>query len=126
VRVAAVRLWIAVPLFLAVALAPETSDACPVCMSNREASRLAYLGTTIFLSALPLMMVGSGVFWLRRRILEAEQSWPAREPQPDFLGASLEPAALEEEEPSPAAAVPRDPPRSGDSLERATELQAGT
>lgn len=54
---------------LAFALAtlwPALAQACPVCFSLSPRSRWAFLGTTIFLSLLPLGMIGGGLWWLRR------------------------------------------------------------
>jgi len=50
------------------ALAPELARACAVCGAgaNEDESRVAYLLTTVALSALPLGMLGGFAFWLRR------------------------------------------------------------
>ncbi len=58
-------------------LAPRVSLACAVCMSGREeASRWAFIGTTVALSLLPLSLVGGMIWWIRRRLrqLEAEEA----------------------------------------------------
>ncbi len=58
-------------------LAPRVSFACAVCMSGREeASRWAFIGTTVALSLLPLSLVGGMIWWIRRRLrqLEAEEA----------------------------------------------------
>jgi hypothetical protein len=62
-----VRLWLTAGVAIAVWLAPQLSDACAVCFSARDENRQAFTITTAFLTALPLLMVGSLVFWLRRR-----------------------------------------------------------
>ncbi len=59
------RSWIIAAVFLAGVLAPEASDACAVCFSGRDENRLAFTTTTVFLTALPLVMIGSVVGWLR-------------------------------------------------------------
>lgn len=41
--------------------------ACAVCGVGLEESRLAFILTTIFLSLLPLTMIGGTLLWLRRR-----------------------------------------------------------
>ncbi len=47
--------------------------ACPVCFAAKnEANRKAFLATTVFMSALPLLMVGAGAWWVARRIRENE------------------------------------------------------
>jgi hypothetical protein len=64
---------------LALFLVPVTAQACPVCFSgNGEENRAAFLFTTIFLTSLPLAMIGGVVWWLRRRLLETERERPAR------------------------------------------------
>ena len=60
-------------------LAPRVSLACAVCMSGREeASRWAFIGTTVALSLLPLCLVGGMVWWIRRRLRELEAAEQAR------------------------------------------------
>ena len=41
--------------------------ACAVCFDPREENRIAFLATTVFLSLVPLGMVGGLGLWLRRR-----------------------------------------------------------
>lgn len=52
---------------------PETVAACPVCFSATEENRLAFLGTTVFLSLLPLGMVAGAGLWIRRRSKERDE-----------------------------------------------------
>ena len=57
-------------LFLAV---PEAAEACSVCGAAQDDSvREAFLVTTVFLSVLPLLLVGGFAWWLRRRIRELD------------------------------------------------------
>jgi hypothetical protein len=51
------------------ALAPELARACAVCGAgaNDDGSRMAYLLTTLGLSALPLGLLGGFALWLRRQ-----------------------------------------------------------
>jgi hypothetical protein len=60
------------------ALSPELARACAVCGAgvSDDQSRLAYLATTIGMSALPLALFGGFVLWLRHRAKKAR-------PQPD-------------------------------------------
>lgn len=53
-----------------VAVLPEAAHACPVCFDPREENRFAFLATTIFLSLVPLGMVGGVGMWLRKRARE--------------------------------------------------------
>ena len=55
------------------ALAPTTSWACAVCFTGDEATVAAFIGTTVFLSLLPLMLIGGGVWWLWRRARRCEE-----------------------------------------------------
>ncbi len=56
-------------LLVALLLAPQLGQACAVCFSSSDENRLAFSVTTVFLTALPLVMIGSFVFWLRQRVL---------------------------------------------------------
>lgn len=63
-----VRAAAAPALALALLLAPRASEACSKCLSGRsEATKLAYILTTVFMSALPLLAIGGGAWWLARR-----------------------------------------------------------
>ncbi len=43
------------------------AHACAVCVTASERSRLAFFVTTIFLTLLPLALIGAGLYWLARR-----------------------------------------------------------
>jgi len=48
-------------------LGPAVAHACAVCgAGGADRSQSAFFDTTIFLSLLPLGMIGGGVLWLRR------------------------------------------------------------
>ena len=72
--------WQARIAALAVALlgaAPRAAEACSACTVGRDdETRFAFLATTVFLSVLPLAMVGGLLWWLRRRAraLEARRA----------------------------------------------------
>ena len=52
----------------AVLLVPRLAAACAVCFTGRaDETRIAFLVTTVLLSALPILLIGSLVCWLRRR-----------------------------------------------------------
>jgi hypothetical protein len=54
---------------------PVTALACPVCFAgNGEESRTAFLTTTIFMTSLPLAMIGGVIWWLRRRLLQQDEA----------------------------------------------------
>jgi len=48
-------------------LLPAVAMACPVCFDATDANRGAYLGTTVFLSLLPLAAIGSVLIFLHLR-----------------------------------------------------------
>jgi hypothetical protein len=75
---------------LALLALPAVAEACAVC-GAADRNRNAFLGMTIFLSLLPLGMIGGGVLWLRRR------------------GGALWHAEFEERE-EPGASTPPPPP----------------
>jgi hypothetical protein len=60
-------------LAVVLALLPELARACAVCGAgvDDDQSRLAYLATTIGMSALPLALFGGFVLWLRQRAKKA-------------------------------------------------------
>lgn len=45
---------------------------CPVCFDVRDGPRVAFFVTTIFLSLLPLGMLGGLVWWIRLRSRAAD------------------------------------------------------
>jgi hypothetical protein len=47
---------------------PDAVAACPVCFSATDENRLAFLGTTVALSLLPLGMVASAGLWIRTKV----------------------------------------------------------
>lgn len=64
------------PLAIALTLVcwPSLSFACAVCFDANDETRGAFLGTTIFLSLLPLGVVGGIIYYLfkRARALNAQ------------------------------------------------------
>ena len=59
-------------LALGLSLLSDVARACPGCASPLEENRQAFVDTTIFLTVLPLLMIGGLVWWLRRRLRQAE------------------------------------------------------
>jgi hypothetical protein len=64
------RRWIPVFVLLLIAVLPDVAHACPVCFDPREENRVAFLATTVFMSLVPLGMVGGLGLWLRKRARE--------------------------------------------------------
>lgn len=65
------RTW-AAGVVIAVTWAADLAYACPSCASPLEENRQAFVDTTVFLTVVPLMMMGGFVWWLRRRIRALE------------------------------------------------------
>ena len=59
---------------VALLLVPEAAHACPVCFDASDENRQAFLATTVFLSLLPLGMVGGVGLWMRRRVKQLGES----------------------------------------------------
>jgi len=54
------------------AWASNLAYACPSCTSPLEENRQAFVDTTIFLTVVPLLMIGSFIWWIRRRSREID------------------------------------------------------
>jgi hypothetical protein len=68
------RMHAAIATLAALLACPALAWACPVCFSvKNEATRIAFLGTTVFLTALPLVLMGGVGVWLAKRVEEAER-----------------------------------------------------
>ena len=65
------------------------AEACPSCASPLEENRQAFVDTTIFLTVLPLLMIGGFVWWLRRKAHDLEPPEEIR--VPDGVFADLGP-----------------------------------
>ena len=62
------KLALVVMISTALWLVPKMAVACAVCFTGREdETRIAFIATTGILSALPILLIGSLVWWLRRR-----------------------------------------------------------
>ena len=80
--------WSAAVVGAAILWAPQQSDACAVCFSATDEYRDAFMITT----ALPLLMMGSLIFWLRQRFLRLErQSEPRPAPRHEEYRLPLRP-----------------------------------
>ncbi len=49
------------------ALVPASAWACPACMVSNPKTAATYLGMTLVMSALPILLVGGLGYWLWRR-----------------------------------------------------------
>lgn len=46
---------------------PAVAAACPTCGVGNGRNKMAFFVTTIFLSLLPLGIIGAGLYWLSRK-----------------------------------------------------------
>ena len=56
-------------LFTLALVLPGIVNACPVCFAAEEEARKAFLGSTAFLTLLPIIMIFSVVFFIRRKFV---------------------------------------------------------
>jgi len=61
-------------VFTLAALPAQRALACAVCFSGRDESRVAYLLTTIFMTSLPLVALGIGIYWVVKKANRADAS----------------------------------------------------
>jgi hypothetical protein len=72
--------WVARAAAFVCASMPVLVHACPLCFAAKnDANRVAFLGTTLLLTGLPIAMIGGFIFWIVRR-LEALDSEEQRAP----------------------------------------------
>lgn len=73
----------AVPVLLMLAVSfPAEAWACPMCFDANAENRWAFLKTAIFLTVLPLGMVGTVGLWLRARARELDEAVEEEEAPP--------------------------------------------
>ncbi len=81
---------------LAIVFVPEIAAACSVCFSGRsDETRVAFIATTALLTALPLLLIGTLVWWLRRRARQIQRSERALRPDPLDRQTAQQPRASE-------------------------------
>ena len=57
---------------------PSVGLACSVCFDATSESQQAFIGTTIFLSLFPLMLIGGGAWWVSRKMAAANPNTVSR------------------------------------------------
>jgi hypothetical protein len=67
------RAWAAFAVGVVAGVA-NSALACPSCASPLEENRQAFVDTTIFLTVVPLMLIGGMIWWIRRRIRAMEDT----------------------------------------------------
>ena len=60
-------------LLAAVSLPARPAWACAVCFSGRDESRVAYLVTTIFMTAIPMLVLAVGIYWVVKKANAADR-----------------------------------------------------
>jgi hypothetical protein len=66
--VSALRRSLIVALGTLLGVLPRVASACAVCFSGKEDdSRVAFIATTAFMTAMPLLLVGGTIYYLYRR-----------------------------------------------------------
>ena len=69
----ATRAWAAFAVAVVAGIA-NSALACPSCASPLEENRQAFVDTTIFLTVVPLTLIGGMIWWIRRRIRAMEDA----------------------------------------------------
>lgn len=64
--------WLLTIATLAVGSSESLARACSACSSPLEENRQAFVDTTIFLTLVPLFMIGGFIWWLRRKARQLE------------------------------------------------------
>lgn len=74
--------WLTGMCVVLLGLSPQLAYACPVCFQAKDdASRVAFIVTTGFLTALPLVLLGGLLYWAFRRARALDEQ-DSREPLP--------------------------------------------
>ena len=68
---------LAVATTLAILGSSSMATGCPVCFAADERARASFLGTAVFLSALPFALVAGLAFWFWRELDRNAPSAPA-------------------------------------------------
>ena len=82
---------ISVLVVIGLAWVADVARACPSCASPLEENRQAFVDTTIFLTLLPLFMIGGLIWWLRRRARQMNQGEPTIPVPDDLFGDAATP-----------------------------------
>ena len=65
-------------VFALAALPAQQALACSVCFSGRDESRVAYVLTTLFMTAIPVAALAAGIYWVVKKGNAAEGVVPPR------------------------------------------------
>ncbi len=64
--------------FALTALPAQQALACAVCFSGRDESRVAYLLTALFMTAIPIAALAAAIYWVVKKANAAEEVAPPR------------------------------------------------
>lgn len=79
-----IRFALALTVSTLVLLAPRLAAACSVCFTGRaDETRVAFLVTAGFLTGLPILLVGTLVWWLCRRARQIRDEHESTSPAID-------------------------------------------
>jgi hypothetical protein len=62
--------------FALASLPAQRALACAVCFSGRDESRVAYLLTTIFMTSIPILALGTGIYWVVKKATRPDVAPP--------------------------------------------------
>lgn len=62
--------------FALTALSAQQAVACAVCFSGRDESRVMYLLTTIFMTLIPIAVLGAGIYWVVKKATATDSAPP--------------------------------------------------
>ena len=62
--------------FALAALPAQHAAACAVCFSGRDESRVMYLLTTIFMTLIPIAVLGVGIYWVVKKATATDSAPP--------------------------------------------------
>ncbi len=62
--------------FALATLPAQQAVACAVCFSGRDESRVMYLLTTIFMTLIPIAVLGGGIYWVVKKATATDSAPP--------------------------------------------------
>lgn len=62
--------------FALATLPAQQAAACAVCFSGRDESRVMYLLTAIFMTLIPIAVLGAGIYWVVKKATATDSAPP--------------------------------------------------
>lgn len=56
------------PALMVLLASPTSALACSVCFSATDENRAAFFDATVLLTIMPLILIGSGAYWIYRQM----------------------------------------------------------